>query len=220
MALARAAHTRLPARWGSNNSPGNPLSHRGLRGCDRVGRRDLARQRSAPNLACAGLAGDAPGFQSVVEPQQIRDSLQLTPPLAAGHSDYDSLANRLHPARLSVPHRRGKAYTVWLPKRLRAHHDYQVDSAPGTIRDVFGRALAHDLQMRPHRASPSPADPRPPAHSLTVLEQPVDTDVAPTRDQSQTGRPALPNPERRWRDPARARPLGLRARYRQPRAPR
>ena len=134
-----------------------------------------AQSEAATDHQCDPMRGTGVTFSAPVAPAQVKEHLHIHPDLAAGRTDYDPWANRLRPARLSVAHRRGGAYTVWLPERLRAFDTYRLRSAPGALRDAFGRTLSTGLELQFRTAHRRPRLVL--EHRLAVLKQGVDSDV-------------------------------------------
>jgi uncharacterized protein YfaS (alpha-2-macroglobulin family) len=127
--------------------------------------------------ACNPLGGVGLRFSSPLLPSEIRDHFEIVPDLAGGRTDYDPWANSRDYSLLDQPHERGRAYTIWLPERLKAAESYRVrtsDAAAGP-KDEFGRALASRLDFAFATSH------RPPAYTLVhptaVLEQGIDSEV-------------------------------------------
>ncbi len=144
--------------------------------------------RTIGNDALTIVAGDGAGecnpragvglrFSAPVLPSEIKTGVEIVPDLAGGRTDYDPWANGAEYSMLRQPHQRGRAYTVWLPERLKAAQPYRLlvtDVATGP-KDEFGRALPAPLDVIFATSH------RPPdytlVHPTAVLEQGVDSEV-------------------------------------------
>jgi uncharacterized protein YfaS (alpha-2-macroglobulin family) len=126
---------------------------------------------------CNPLGSVGLDFSAPVLGSEVGSHVRFEPDLAGGRTDYDPWANRFDFSLLAQPHRRGRAYTVWLPERLKAAEPYRIrvtDPAAGP-KDEFGRALpaAFDFEFATSHRPPSYTL----AHPTAVLEQGVDSEV-------------------------------------------
>ena len=129
----------------------------------------------AEQSLCDPLHSVALEFSAPVPPEIVRDSVNISPDLAGGRTDYDPWANKIGRSRLNYAHLRGTTYPVWLPERLRARTAYSLDGLADAVRDSFDRPLPAHLEMAfgtDKRRSKLVL-----AHPYSVLEKHVDTEV-------------------------------------------
>ena len=113
-------------------------------------------------------------LSSPVLRSEVKSHVAITPDLAGGRTDYDPWENQRDFTQLERPHRRGSAYTVWLPERLKAAEPYHVrvpDPGAGP-KDEFGRPLTVPVNLdfaTTHRPSSFTL-----VHTTAVLEQGVE----------------------------------------------
>ena len=146
--------------------------------CSRIDGDELAIGNASPTQGeCNPLAGVGLEFSAPVLASEIKSHVEILPGLAGGRTDYDPWANWRDYSLLQQPHERGRAYTQWLPERLKAAQAYRVrvpDAASGP-KDEFGRALTAPVDFAFATSH------RPPAYTLVhptaVLEQGVDSEV-------------------------------------------
>jgi uncharacterized protein YfaS (alpha-2-macroglobulin family) len=143
---------------------------------------------------CNPMQGASLSFSVPVQPSQIKANIVIDPDLAGGRTDYDPWENTSDHSKVRRPHRKGQAYNIWLPERLKAAEPYTVKSkAPvisfgeklkslfrkpkrvSDLEDVFGRYIDTPIDLA------FATDHRPPNFELThktgVLEDDLDSDV-------------------------------------------
>ncbi|MGD9370136.1 MAG: alpha-2-macroglobulin family protein, partial [Desulfobacterales bacterium] len=98
-------------------------------------------------IRCDPLRRLALVFTAPVINEEVKNHVKISPDLAGGRTDYDPWANYRGYSRLRSPHQKDQKYRVWLPETLKAFQEYDLRSAPGNLRDEFGRTLPRPIHM-------------------------------------------------------------------------
>lgn len=130
---------------------------------------------SVSQQRCLPSGGVTLLFSAPVLPEDIRDGLQLTPPLAAspGADPWEQVYSY---SQLFERYTKNKRYSIDLPEAiLKPNTAYLLQLAAGSIKDQFGRSLASPIEMKfatDHRLPDYAL-----ARNLPVLEKAENTDA-------------------------------------------
>ncbi len=131
---------------------------------------------SPSQLRCLPSGGVSLLFSSPVLSDDIRQGLQLTPPLFTSSPGADPWEQIYSYSQLSEPFSKGKRYTIDLPESvLKPFSSYRLQLQADAVKDQFGRPLTSGVDMTfatDHRL-PDFALPK----NLPVLEKDLDTDA-------------------------------------------
>ena len=152
-----------------------PFSFEGITCTDNRGKEIQIAPNDPSEKRCNPLRQTALVFSSPVAAEEVKENVTFAPDLAGGRTDYDPWANRGGYSGLSYPHKKGQTYKVWIPERLKAFHQYRINSQKGGLRDEFGRPLEAAMDMAfltDHRLPDFVL-----THPQAVLEKGVDSRV-------------------------------------------